>query len=147
MVDDVKAFLKYIQTADIRIQNKCVEVYQLRCLATSITAPTDAESIQTSGVKDRVGNIVPKIVQMEEEINQMVDHFIDEKKKRVNLIDLLQNDLEYQVCHMHYVQYKDLTDIAIELGYSYPWILEVHGKAINNLCQPYTNLYVKGSIM
>lgn len=147
MADDVKSFLRYIQTADIRIQNKLVEVYQLRCLATSITAPTDSDPIQTSGVTDRVGNIVPKIVMMEEEINQMIDQFIDEKKKRVMLIDLLQNDLEYQVCHMHYVQYKDLTDVAVELGYSYPWILEIHSRALNNLCEPYTNLYIKCSIM
>jgi DNA-directed RNA polymerase specialized sigma subunit len=147
MTDDVKAFLNYIKTADIRIKNKLVEEYQLRCLATSITAPTDSESIMTSGVTDRVGDIVPKIVQVQEEINNMIDHFIDEKQKRVNLIDLLQNDLEYQVCHMHYVEYKDLTDVASELGYSYAWILEVHKNAINNLCQPYLNLYGKSSIM
>jgi hypothetical protein len=147
MTEDVKTFLKYIKTADTRIQNKLVEVYQLRCLATSITAPTDSESIKSSGVTDRVGNIVPKIVMMEEEINQMIDQFIDEKKKRVMLIDLLQNDLEYQVCHMHYVQYKELKDVAIELNKSYAWILEVHKNAIKNLCQPYTNLYVKCSIM
>lgn len=147
MSDDVKNFLKYIKTADTRIQNKLVEVYQLRCLATSITAPTDSESIQSSGVTDRVGNIVPKIVMMEEEINKMIDHFIDEKKKRVNLIDLLQNDLEYQVCHRHYVQYRELKDIAVELGYSYAWILEIHDRATKNLCEPYLNLYGKCSIM
>ena len=77
----------------------------------------------------------------------MIDHFVDEKQKRVKLIETLKNDLEYQVCHMHYVQYKELTDIALELGYSYPWILEVHSKAINNLCEPYINLYVKQTIM
>ena len=147
MVDDVKNFLKYIKTADIRIQNKLVEVYQWRCLATSITAPTDAESIQTSGVTDRVGSAVLKIIELETEINNMIDHFVDEKQKRVNLIDLLQNDLEYQVCHMHYVQYKDLKDIAVELGYSYAWILEIHDRATKNLCEPYLNLYGKCSIM
>lgn len=147
MTDDVKTFLKYIQTADTRIKNKLVEVYQLRCLATSITAPTDSDPIQTSGVTDRVGNAVPKIVELENEINNMIDHFVDEKKKRIYLIDLLQNELEYQVCHMHYVQYKDLTDVAVELGYSYPWILEIHGRALNNLCEPYINLYGKCSIM
>jgi hypothetical protein len=147
MTDDVKTFLKYIQTADTRIKNKLVEVYQLRCLATSITAPTDSDPIQTSGVTDRVGNVVPKIIELENEINNMIDHFVDEKRKRVMLIETLKSDLEYQVCHMHYVQYKDLTDVAVELGYSYPWILEIHGRAINNLCEPYINLYGKCSIM
>lgn len=142
MTDTIKAFLKYIQTADTRIKNKLVEVYQLRCMATSITAPTDSDAIQTSGITDRVGNVVPKIVELENEINNMIDHFVDEKQKRVKLIETLENDLEYKVCHMHYVQYKELTDIALELGYSYPWILEVHSKAINNLCKPYTNLYI-----
>jgi hypothetical protein len=133
MAESIREYLEYIEKADALIKNKCVEVYQLRCLATSITAPTDAESIQTSGVTDRVGNIVPKIVMLEKEINQMIDEFVDEKAKRINLIEKLESTVEYDVVHKHYVQYKKLTEIAIEKGYAYQSIVEIHGKALNHL--------------
>lgn len=139
-MNSVKEYLNYMQEADIRIKNKSVEVFQLECLATSITAPTDTEAIKTSGVTDRVGNIVPKIVQAKKEISNMIAEFIDEKAKRIRLIETLENPLEYDVVHLHYVQYKKLTEVAAELGYSYAWILEVHEKSIKNLCEPYINL-------
>lgn len=133
MAESVKEYLEYIEKADALIKNKCVEVYQLRCLATSITAPTDSESIQTSGVTDRVGNIVPKIVMLEKEINQLIDEFVDEKARRIQLIEMLESTIEYDVIHKKYVQYKKLTEIAIEKGYAYQSIVEIHGKALNHL--------------
>lgn len=139
-MNSVKEYLDYIQDADRRIKNKSVEVFQLECLATSITAPTDTEAIKTSGVTDRVGNIVPKIVQVKKEISNMIAEFIDEKAKRIRLIETLENPLEYDVVHLYYVQGMKFTEVAVELGKSYEWILEIHSRAIKNLCEPYINL-------
>ncbi len=132
----VKEYLLYIKVFDKRIQNKRIEVYQLRCLATSITAPTDTENVQSSGVTDRVGNIAPSVVQLEKEIKEMIDVYVREKAKRIRLIETLENVLEYDVIHMHYVQYKSLAEIAIEKGMSYQYIVEIHGKALKNLVKP-----------
>ena len=54
-------FLKQIERADKVISNKLYEVQRLRVLAVSTTVPTDREVVQTSGVSDKVGNIVAKI--------------------------------------------------------------------------------------
>lgn len=129
----IKEYLQEVELLDERIKNKQVELYQLWCLATSITSAPDKEPIQNSGVSDKVGNTVAKITALSEEINQMIDHFIDEKEKRIKLIETLDNALEYTVLHKHYIQYKTFTLIAEEMGYSYDYILEVHPKALKKL--------------
>ena len=130
---DIKEFLEYIILADKRIKNKQIEIYQLYCLATSTTAPMGSEAIQTSGVSDKVGNAVTKIMQEKEKAERMVEEFVEERAKRIALIETLENPLYYDVIHLHYVQGKQLTDIATEKGYAESYIYEIHGKALKNL--------------
>lgn len=132
-----KEYLEQIELMDTKINNKLVELYQLRCLTTSITAPTDKEAVQTSGNKDKIGSIVAKIVDLENEINSMIDDFITIKQGCISTIEKINNPLLYNILHKHYVQYKSLVEIANEENYSYQYIVEAHGSALkavkNNL--------------
>ena len=127
---DIKEFLEYIISAEIRIRNKKIEIKQLYDLKSSIV---DNMAVQTSGTTDKIGNIVIKIEQEKEKALQMVATYIQERAKRIALIETLKNPLEYDVIHLHYVQDKQLTDIAAEKGYAESYIYEIHGKALKNL--------------
>ncbi len=126
-------FLEQIERADKTIDNKLSEVYRLRCLATSITVPTDREAVQTSGVSDKVGNIVAKIVDLEDEIDGLIDEYIDVRQSCIKVIESLPDTLQYTVIHKHYVQYKSFVEIAEEENYTYQWILRVHNKALSKI--------------
>lgn len=128
-----KEYLQQIEILDELIEAKQVELFQLRRLATSVTVPTDREAVQTSGTSDKVGEMVVKIVDLENEINEMIDDFIDRKIKCINIIDQIKPPLYHKVLHKHYVQYKPLTDIASEISYSYQYILEIHAKALQEV--------------
>jgi DNA-directed RNA polymerase specialized sigma subunit len=130
---DIKEFLEYIIFADKRIKNKQAEIYQLYCLATSTTAPMGSEAVQTSGVSDKVGNAATKILQEKEKAERMVKEYVEERAKRIALIEKLENPLEYDVIHLHYVQDKSLKDIATEVCKSYQYIVEIHNQALKNL--------------
>lgn len=125
-----KEYLQQIEILDELIEAKQVELFQLRRLATSVTVPTDREAVQTSGTSDKVGEMVVKIVDLETKINEMIDDFIDQKSSCINIIDQLQSPLQHKILHKHYVQYKPLTVIASEIGYSYQYVLEIHQKAL-----------------
>ena len=127
---DAREYLQQIAKDDKLIQNKCVEVYQLRCLATSVTAPMGVEPVQTSGVSDKVGNITAKIVDLEAEINRMIDKFIDDKRERIAVIEQIDDELQYTILHKHYVQGKAFSLIAEEEHYSTEWISKNHSKAL-----------------
>lgn len=126
-------FLKQIERADTLIDSKLSELYRLRCLATSVTVPTDREAVQTSGVSDKVGSIVAKIIDLENEIDDMLDGYIDTRNKCIGVIEMLTNSLQYKVIHMHYVQYKTYSEIEEELNYSHTWVMEVRRDALKNI--------------
>ncbi len=127
---DIKEFLEYIISAEIKIKNKKIEIQQLYDLKSSVV---DDLAVQTSGVTDKIGNIVAKILKEKEKALQMVETYIEEKAKITALIETLESPLEYDVIHLHYVQGKQLTDIAAEKGYTESYIYEIHGKALKNL--------------
>ena len=130
---DARTYLQQIQKDNKLIQNKCVEVYQLRCLATSVTAPMGTEPVQTSGVSDKVGNITAKIVDLECEINKMIDRFIDDKQERIKVIEQVENPLQYNILHSYYVQGKRFKEIAEEEHYSEVHINKQHQKALEKV--------------
>lgn len=126
-------FLKQIERADKLISNKLYEVQRLRLLAMSTTVPTDREAVQTSGVSDKVGNIVAKIVDLESEINDLIDEYVDLQRFCIGVIESLESPLQYTVLHKHYVQYKSFAEIAEEEHYSYDGIMKVKRKALEQV--------------
>lgn len=126
-------FLKQIERADSMIDSKLSELYRLRCLVTSITVPTDREAVQTSGVSDKVGNIVAKIVDLENEIDEMIDGYIDTRNRCIKVIEQLTDTLQYSVIHKRYVEYKSYPEIEKETNYSHQWIMEVRKRALREI--------------
>lgn len=84
----------------------------------------------SGGVSDRVGNIVAKLVDLENETNNIIDRYIDLKQDCIKLIESVKNPLWYTILHKYYIQYKSLVQIAEEEGYAYQYVCEVHLKAL-----------------
>ena len=134
-VEKLKAerYLEQIRKSDARIDSKLVELYQLRCLATKVTAQMGSEVIQTSGVSDKVGNVAAKIVDLEAEINRLIDKFIDDKQERIKVIEQVDDALLYTILHKHYVQYKKFVTIAEEEHYTEVHISNKHQEALEKV--------------
>lgn len=134
-VDKLKAerYLEQIRKSDARIDSKLIELYQLRCLATKVTAQMGSEVIQTSGVSDKVGNVAAKIVDLEAEINRLIDKFIDDKQERIKVIEQVDDALLYTILHKHYVQYKKFVTIAEEEHYTEVHISNKHQEALEKV--------------
>lgn len=130
---DAREYLEEIKRHDVLINNKLAEVQQLRCLVVSVTAPIGGEGVQGTKQTDRMGDTIAKIIDLENEINAEIDKFIDMKRERIALIQQIPKQLQYDLIHNHYVQYKSLVDFAKEKNYSYAWILEVHDEALKTV--------------
>ena len=131
--EKARKYLEYIQDAEEVIQNKMIEKFQLNCLMTSVTAPTDREAVKTSGVSDKIGNLIPKLDEIERQIESLIESFVEAKLERIAVIETLGTGLEYKVLHRRYIQYQKLVDIASSLGYSYDYIREIHEKALEKV--------------
>ena len=130
MQQTAKEFLQQIEKADLIIKNKSVELYQLKCLVTSTTAPLRADPVQSSGTSDKVGRITSKMIDLQNEINELIDQYIDDKQSRIEIIEQVKDPVQYKILHMRYVQYKKLSDIAKELHFSETWVAKIHGRGL-----------------
>lgn len=134
-----KEYLQQIQKQKNTIQKKESELFLLECLATSTTAPTDREAVQTSGTSDKVGNSAVKIAMLKEDIGRQKEQaqaIIIECIGVVEQVRALKCDtaeVQYNILHKRYVSGKKLKKIAEEETYSYDYIRELHGIALQNV--------------
>lgn len=127
-------FLQRIEIYDSLVDAKISERDKLWELATKITVPTDREAIQTSGVSDKVGNIGAKLADVERELDEIIDEYIDIQRECIKLIErLADKPIEYKVIHKHYVLYKTLVEIEREENYSYDGIMRIKKRALQRI--------------
>lgn len=116
---ETREYLEQVDRLDKMIQNKLSEIYQLKTMACSITVSTDMERVQSSGDKDRLGSTVVKIIELENEINDLIDELVDKKKVIVGQIESLEDTTHYHILMNRFVIHKSFDQIAREIPCSY----------------------------
>jgi hypothetical protein len=121
-----------IQKLDKLIENKLLEVEHWKAVATGTTVSPEGDRVQSSGSKQKMADAICRYMQMEDEINAVIDRFVDTKQEIIETIELLSID-EYDLLHKIYVQSKELYEAAMEMDRSYRWATSVHGRALANV--------------
>lgn len=138
---ETKKYLQQIGRYDRLINNKLVELAQYRSMACSVSAVKNDERVQSSPSYDTMDKIVSKIEQMENEIDMLVDRYIDNKRIIISQIDSMSDEMTYQILFSRYVEQKTFEKMAIEMNYCYKQIIRRHGKALQEFEQKWGNTY------
>ena len=138
---ETKEYLQQIGRYDRLINNKLVELAQYRSMACSVSAVKNDEKVQSSPSHDTMDKIVSKIEQMENEIDTLVDRYIDNKRIIISQIDSMSDEMTYQILFSRYVEQKTFEKMAIEMNYCYKQIIRRHGKALQEFEQKWGNTY------
>lgn len=129
-VCDAKAYLKKIELLDAHINNKLNDLHTLRSLVTKITATISPVPASGSGVQDKLGDAIAKIIDLQDEINRKIDNYVDLKREISAMLERL-NEADYvKVLHKRYFEYKAWEQIACEMNFSYRNVCYIHGKAL-----------------
>ena len=123
---NTRQYLEQIKRLDTQIANKLKEIHNLRLMVDSIGSVSDADKVQTSPTKDKIGVIVAKILDMEREVDLMVD----KRWRIVTEIESVKENDSYDILARVYVLGQDFKAIAIEKKMSYRHFLRLHDKAI-----------------
>lgn len=140
-----KEYLSQIERLDRMIQNKLSEISQLKHIATSITIAPKEVNVQVSNDKDKMGNAVTKLIDLEKETDKLVDDYIDKRKRIIEQIDSIHDTNMYHVLSERYISRKDLSVIAVEMGYSFKQVCRIHGNALSEFERLYGNEYLKSA--
>lgn len=129
--------LEQVKKLDYEINLKLLRLQSLKELATSIGVNLKEVVVQSSGQKDKVSSCVVRIIELEEEINKLTDHFVYTKE---NILSEMENVLgihsnEYRVLYMRFFEYKTRARVAVELGYNVESIRLITNKGLKKLSE------------
>lgn len=129
MTVTAKEYLSQIRKIDVMINYKQRQLDTLRQSIETIKAVnTNPDKVQSSGERDRVGQIVAKIVDLQNEINRDIDRLVDIKREVMTVVDQLDPTC-MDLITKRYFEFKTWEQIAAGMGYSYQWVCGiVNGK-------------------
>ena len=128
---DAYEYLEQVKDADARIDAKRAEERELWAIATSVTQSSDGMP-HASGVSDKVGNIMHKILQAQQRTNQEIDRYIDIRDDVIRHIEMLQPK-QYMVLHWLYVRKRDRREKNQSWYYTWREVAEYIGCTEQNL--------------
>lgn len=120
-VSDAKAYLSQIRLIDSRINDGLEDLERLNSIATKVTSALDGEMVSGTRNPDKMTDIVAKIIELKEDINSLVDKFVDTKREATELLSKVKNPIHYKILYSRYVLYKTWEQIAAEINFSYQW--------------------------
>ena len=140
-----KDYLNQISRINRMINNKIVELSQLKELACSISAVSGEDRVMVTPTFDKIGTKQAKIDEMERNIDALVDEYIIKRDKIVSQIDSMEDENVYNVLFSRYIEKKTFEVIATEMNYSWRQTIRLHGIALKRFEEKYGATYLKMS--
>lgn len=130
---ETKKYLRQIKWLGGIINSKTEQLKDLRNTAYSISGNEADERVQTSMKLDKIGGVISKIVDLENELNKRIDEFVDLKAEVTAKIDAVPDTDCRLLLMLRYLNFKTWEEIAEEMNYSYQWVHKIHNKALKSL--------------
>lgn len=141
VVMKAKEYLQQLKRLDTLINQKIKELGELRSMSTVGSPDYSSERVQSSHSQDApFVKIVHRIIEFEEEISAEIDKFVDEKHKIINEIQGLKNPNHITLLFKRYVEFKSFETIAVEMNFTYQYVINMHGYALKEFQSCYKNL-------
>ncbi len=128
-----REYLQRLQQLDVAINQKIEELSDLRAISKKISSlDYSKDRVQICPQRDAsfTENVV-RMIDLEYEINWEIDVFVEEKQ---------QNSKHIEILYQRYVKFKRLEQIAVDMNYTYQYVRELHGQALQEFENTYTNL-------
>lgn len=137
-----KEYLQQLQRLDTMINQKIKELGDLRLMSQSVGGIDYSEDCVQSSPSGDAPFVKPvlRMIELEQEINAEIDRFVDEKHEIINQIQALQNPKHIDILYKHYVEFKRLKIVAVEMNFTYQYIVELHGTALKEFQLTHENL-------
>lgn len=137
-----KEYLQQISKLNKMINNKLIELAQMKEMAYSIKGIVRDANVMSFSDPDKTGCAYTKIEEMEQEINSMIDNYIDIKEKIIKQIDSIEEENLYNILFLRYIEKKRFEDIAVEIDKSWRQTIRLHGTALKKFEEKYGKEYL-----
>lgn len=125
-----KSYLQNIRKLDRRIENKKMALQSLYGLVESVTITPKEVDVMSSKNDYRFEDTMAKIVDMQKELENDINKYVDLKLNTIRMINEMENDVYAGILMRRYVNYEEWQKIADDLGYTRQGINKKHGLAL-----------------
>ena len=135
-MSEARTYLEQAYRIDQRINSRIEQVASLHNLATKANSTlTDMPGSPNRNIH-RMEDIIVKIVDLENDINQDIDMLVDLKTEIMQVIKKV-DDLELQtLLEQRYLNFRTWEQIAVDMQYSTRNIYKLHDRAIKEIKVP-----------
>lgn len=121
--------LKNLVILNNKINNLLMERSQLKAMLENVKGQQLHERI--SGTKDTdFSAALDKLIALEKEIDNLIDEYVDRRKKILNALELIRDDRYRELLNYRYVCGLSLNQISKKMNFSYNYIRKLHRRAI-----------------
>lgn len=128
-----KQYLGQIERLDRMISNKTIEIQQVENQLYNIKSIMNDCKVQTSGSKDRLGDSVSKLVDLQNELSNLIDSYVAKRQEIIKIIEKVRETNRYDLLFKKYVEQKSFEQIACEMNYSLVHIKRIHKFALDEV--------------
>ena len=134
-----KTYLKQIRVLYAKIEARLMDGYRLRCLVTKASSPhiSDDVRVQTTRAYDPMGDMIAKIVDIENELNDLIDSYFDKKEVIIRQIEDMPEVDHIKVLSLRYIGNKTIDEVADEMGYTKRHTQRLHARALEQFERRY----------
>lgn len=127
-----KEYLNQLISIEKLIQLKTTERERLMALATKVTSALNDCKVETSPDNTKTQNIIIKMAELREEIEEQASRYTSLYRKIEEEIDDIEDSRYKLLLIMRYMKGASFSDIADKLGYEKRWTLVLHKRALQD---------------
>ena len=136
-----KEYLKQVRKLDHMIEQRIKERDSLRQFDGVSGIAYDGDPVQTSPDGSApFEKTVARIIALEAELDDLIDEFVSTRNRIIGEIQELENTNHVVLLYKRYIEYKTLEEIAVEMHYTYIWVRQMHGYALQEFERTHTNI-------
>lgn len=128
-----KEYLEQVKLFDTHINNKLDELERLKSLVTKVTSTWKGDVVSGGGNQDKLGDAVARIVDLQHEVNQAIDDYIDKQKEIGAVLDRIKDPDQLRVLYKRYFDGLTWEQIACDMHMTYRNVCYIHGRALQTV--------------
>lgn len=128
--NEAQEYLLQVKRLDANIDSRLEQVAHLKAMTLKITTTLKQDVVSGSGNQDKIGDAISKIIDLENEINQKIDEYVDKKREISRVIGAVKDPDQMAVLQKRYLLYEPWEQIALEMHCTYRNVCYIHGRAL-----------------
>lgn len=125
-----KEYLGQAYRLDQHINNRLLQISQLRSLTQRITAAYDGEVVSRTRNVHALEDSVIRLMEAEEDINREIDRFVDMKMEIAKTIAMVRNENYRLILEKRYLCFMTWAQISLDMNYTNRWLRKMHDRAL-----------------